>query len=108
MDEKKSGGIVVNLNQHKGPTIEEQGEALYEKGKEALVSELENSQAFLTVLFDKESNPQILFAGDLDPFTVTGVLEYAKQNFLAHVLETTVDYDILDLDDDQLHTTDKS
>lgn len=102
MDEKKDDstkGIVINLNQHKGPTIEEQGEAFLEIGKDALMDELEGAKAFFTILFDKKGNPQILFAGELDPFMVAGVLDYAKQNFLSHVLETTVDYDALDLDD---------
>lgn len=44
--------------------------------------DIENTNALFTISFDKEGNPNVFFAGNIDPLKMIGTLEYAKALFL--------------------------
>ena len=57
-----------------------------------------NASGMFSLVFDKDGNPNILFAGNIDPFKIVGVLEKAKSIFLEISSQNELDIDFGDFD----------
>lgn len=51
---------------------------------------IENKKAILVVTFDRDDNPDLLYAGAIDPFKIMGVLTYANIQFSDMAAEDAV------------------
>lgn len=70
---------------------------LIQEGLEAFMANLpEDANGFLTIIFDKENNPTIVSAGDLNVFTTIGVLEFCKNEFAAGMIYGAHDVELVE------------
>ena len=62
-------------------------EELLEKGLEIFVQELSNNgKGFLSIVFDQDNYPQIIWAGDIDMVASLGALELAKNELYTNAI----------------------
>lgn len=52
---------------------------------------IEDARGLLTIVIDGEGNPDILFAGAMEPFKVVGILELAKTLFVNMATEGSME-----------------
>lgn len=61
-------------------------EELMEQGLEIFAQELsEDAKGFFSIVFDKDNNPKIIWAGDIDMISALGSLEMAKNELYNNV-----------------------
>lgn len=61
-------------------------EELMEQGLEIFAQELsDDAKGFFSIVFDKENNPKIIWAGDIDMISALGSLEMAKNELYNNV-----------------------
>jgi hypothetical protein len=82
-DKTESSEVVVDFSKHSTPPTEAPltNEEYLEKGMEAFIEASKESEGFLAVTFDDEGSPQIIWAGNLDPFKTLGAMQFAIDTF---------------------------